>query len=91
VPNQENVYVAIAKHPILSFYFDVFRAVCLTPGMRLLIVGYSFRDSHVNEIIVDGIRSGGLKLFIIDPKSPAELRSGEASQIRRAFYRGVFE
>jgi hypothetical protein len=42
--------------------------------MRRLIVGYSFRDPHVNEVIVDGIRSSGLKLFIIDPKSPMELR-----------------
>jgi hypothetical protein len=118
--------VSISKYPILSLYFDVFREICSTKDMRLLVVGYSFRDAHVNEPIVDGVRSNGLKLFIIDPKAPAELRSqlmrghygdiwkgvygyvsrplsesfgrtrrenlqsGEAMQIRRAFYRGVF-
>ena len=117
--------VSIAKYPILSFYFDVFREICATKGMRLLVVGYSFRDAHVNEPIMDGVRSNDLKLFIIDPKPPAALRSqlvlgrygdiwkgvhgyvsrplsevfgrtrrenlqsGEALQIRRAFYRGV--
>jgi hypothetical protein len=119
--------VSIARYPILSFYFDVFRSVCLTEGMRLLIVGYSFRDTHVNEIIAQGVREKGLKLFIIDPKPPSQLRSqlvlgrygdiwegvhayvsrpvseafgrsrrgdlqsGEALQIRRAVYRGVYE
>jgi len=119
--------VSIARYPILSFYFDVFRSVCLAPGMRLLIVGYSFRDRHVNEIIAQGVRESGLKLFIIDPKPPTQLRnqlvlgrygdiwegvhayvsrpvseafgiskrgnpqSGEALQVRRALYRGVYE
>jgi hypothetical protein len=119
--------VSIAKYPILSFYFDVFREICATKDMRLLVVGYSFRDAHVNEPIMDGVRSNDLKLFIIDPKPPAALRSqlvlgrygdiwkgvhgyvsrplsevfgrtrrenlqsGEALQIRRAFYRGVFD
>jgi len=95
--------------------------------MRILIVGYSFRDAHVNEIIARGVRENGLKLFIIDPKPPTQLRSqlasggygdiwegvhayvsrpvseafgrsgrgnmqsGEALQIRRAFYRGIYE
>ena len=119
--------ISIARYPILSFYFDVFRSVCRMEGMRLLVVGYSFRDAHVNEIIAQGVREKGLKLFIIDPKPPSQLRSqlvlgrygdiwdgihayvsrpvseafgrsgrgnlqsGEALQIRRAFYRGIYE
>lgn len=116
---------SIARHPILTYYFDLFRHICRTKGMRLLVIGYSFRDAHINDVIADGVRSAGLKLFVIDPKPPSDLRqqlvlgrygdiwnsvhgyvsrpiseafgtrgrstrSGEALQIRRAFYRGVF-
>jgi hypothetical protein len=34
--------------------------------LRLMIVGYSFGDLHINKMIFKGIEAG-LKLFIVDP------------------------
>jgi hypothetical protein len=36
------------------------------PSARLMVIGYSFSDTHINDAIVDGI-AAGLKLFVIDP------------------------
>jgi hypothetical protein len=35
-------------------------------GARLMIIGYSFGDAHINKMIFHGIEAG-LKIFIIDP------------------------
>ena len=31
-----------------------------------MIIGYSFRDPHINEILAAAVKAG-LKLFIVDP------------------------
>ena len=33
------------------------------------IIGYSFKDEHINKIITKAIQQFGLKLFIISPKT----------------------
>jgi phosphatidylserine/phosphatidylglycerophosphate/cardiolipin synthase-like enzyme len=38
---------------------------------RLLVIGYGFRDKHVNEVLERAIAKG-LRLFVIDPNG-AEL------------------
>jgi hypothetical protein len=32
-----------------------------------MCIGYSFKDSHINEVLVEGLSEHSLKLFIIDP------------------------
>jgi SIR2-like protein len=68
---------------ILDWYRTQFRRILSEPNARLMIIGYSFRDEHINEIIHSATRTG-LKLFIIDwnglgvlddaPKLPASVR-----------------
>ena len=45
----------------------------LRPSARLMIIGYSFSDSHINDAIAEGLKSG-LKLFIIDPHAMDALK-----------------
>jgi hypothetical protein len=58
----------IARFPILKAFFEVFRRVCESAGVRLMVIGYGFRDSHVNAVLADACRKrpGERWIFIID-------------------------
>ena len=60
----------IDDEPLLKCYFELFKSVIAEGGRKLLIIGYGFRDLHVNRILLNGIMTHGLELFIIHPKSP---------------------
>ena len=32
-----------------------------------MVIGYGFRDSHINDRIIRGYEKGGLEMFIVDP------------------------
>jgi len=58
--------VSIGRFPILTWYHDELRKMLLRPEARLMVIGYSFSDTHINDAIVDGLKAG-LKLFLVDP------------------------
>jgi hypothetical protein len=58
--------ISIDQFPILTWYHQLFREYLSRPGARLMVIGYSFSDAHINKAIGDGVERG-LKLFIIDP------------------------
>ena len=57
---------SIAQQPLLKWYHDMFQAHLCAQDARLMIIGYSFGDPHINKTIFSGIEAG-LKIFIIDP------------------------
>jgi len=57
---------SISMHPILDWYAKQFQAYLSRPNVRLVVIGYSFSDDHINEAIM-AAAANGLKLFIIDP------------------------
>lgn len=57
----------IENFPILRWYFEEFEKCIFAKGAKLVIIGYSFGDSHINSLISEGV-SNGLHLFIIDPR-----------------------
>jgi len=59
--------VAIGRFPILTFYHDQFRAMVTRPGAKLMVIGYSFSDEHINEVVLDAALNHSLELFIVDP------------------------
>lgn len=61
----------IAKEPLLFSYFDLFRRVLLTPRRKLFIIGYGFRDEHINEVIGDAVVQSDLKFYVLSPKNPS--------------------
>jgi SIR2-like domain len=70
---------------LLDWYRGEFRKRLSQPDAKLMIVGYSFRDPHINEILTACI-TAGLKLFIIDPAGLGVLEtapkiSGHASTL----------
>lgn len=72
----------IEKHPLLNWYQKLFSDDLRTPNCRLMVIGYSFRDSHINKAIQSGI-ANGLKIFIIDTRG-ADVLSQEGSGIQPA-------
>jgi len=58
----------IALHSILGWYAQVFEQMVCEGDCKLMIVGYSFRDAHINEVISRAINHRGLRVFVIDPK-----------------------
>jgi hypothetical protein len=66
--------VSIGLFPILTWYHEEFRKMLLRPSARLMVIGYSFSDSHINDAIAEGLKNG-LKLFIIDPYAMDALKN----------------
>lgn len=60
----------IGSEPLLSWYFDIFRRALLQADVRLLAIGYSFRDKHINDILKAAIEDYNLRLYVISPQSP---------------------
>lgn len=56
----------IEKNFLLRSYRDRFTTALTQPDTKLVIIGYSFQDEHINKIIVEGCKAG-LQLFLIDP------------------------
>ena len=52
--------------PLLKWYQEEFRRYVTRDDTRLMVIGYSFGDPHINAIIEEGVKRG-MKLFIIDP------------------------
>lgn len=61
-----NKHPTLEAHPLLKWYLEQFTAHLSKPSSRLMIIGYSFADVHINKVIIDAVKHG-LKIFIIDP------------------------
>lgn len=57
---------AIQSHAVLAWSFDKFREYLGEQNVKLFIIGYGFRDTHINEVIIEAVNSCGLKFFVID-------------------------
>src|SRR5262245_41985772 len=58
---------AIERHPILKWNYRQFGSYLAKPDTRLMVIGYSFGDHHINRVIGTAAGRGTLQLFIIDP------------------------
>lgn len=66
----------LADEPLLSWYFELLVKALSEPDRKLLIIGYGFRDEHINEVIANSVNKHGLKLYIISPSGQAKFISG---------------
>ena len=68
----KNKQEQIEVEPIFKQYFQLFKDALSLPARRLLIIGYGFRDSHINKVIAESIKKYNLKIFIICPTDPED-------------------
>jgi SIR2-like domain len=62
----ESKEAELDKVPLLAWYRDEFVQMMRQPNARMMIIGYSFQDIHINRIIEAGA-AAGMKIFIVNP------------------------
>lgn len=66
---------AIEAEPVLKLYYHtIFKGVLLHGDCHLLVIGYSFGDKHINDVLVEAAKDHGLKLFILTSSGPKALK-----------------
>jgi hypothetical protein len=56
------------------------------------VIGYGFRDLHINAVIAHSIRQHGPKLYIICPQSPEGFKNEllrDGDEDRKSLWRGL--
>lgn len=61
-----NKSATIQSHSILKWYHEQFESYLSHPEARLIVIGYGFRDEHINQAILKSSNAGHLKMFVID-------------------------
>jgi hypothetical protein len=56
----------IERAPLLRWYHQEFRSAVTTPNCKLMIIGYSFNDQHINKHLY-AAAAAGTKMFVVDP------------------------
>jgi len=58
----------IREHKILRWYYEQFQRRLAIGGTRLMVIGYSFSDRHINDAITEAAQKGTLTgMFLVDP------------------------
>lgn len=58
---------AIGSSTILARYFEYFsNSLCGAPS-QVCVIGYGFRDRHINEVLLEAVNRQAMKFFLIDP------------------------
>jgi len=65
---------AIDRFPVLKAYHDTFRQILHQPNTKLMVIGYSFQDDHINQVICDASAGRGLGTFLVDPNGRDALK-----------------
>jgi hypothetical protein len=58
----------IQTHPVLSAYAQAFEGQLTSGETRLMIIGYGFRDHHINQVIARAVYKHDLQFFVICPE-----------------------
>jgi hypothetical protein len=72
---------AIAGQDLLRRLTEQFRHCLLSQPSRLMVIGYSFNDEHINDILYEAAGRRQTKLFIIDPSGVGVLDKNASHQI----------
>jgi SIR2-like domain len=62
------------RYPILRWYADKFLEYLSGAGARLMVIGYGFRDQHINSMLLQAWQSSHFEMFIIGPDGKDILR-----------------
>lgn len=58
----------IGASPILARYHQIFEESLCRADTRLMVIGYGFRDSHINDVIMRAINDSSMRMFVISPE-----------------------
>ena len=63
----------LKREPLLCWYLSLFEKVINEPDRRLVVIGYGFRDAHINELLWQAVHRG-LRLYVVSPKEAMEFK-----------------
>jgi len=72
----------ISEKRILSWYREEFERILMMPETRLMVIGYSFCDQHIDRVIYDAWKNRGLRMFMVHPRGLEVLVRQTPNQIR---------
>jgi hypothetical protein len=67
----------IAGSWLLTEYKNMFEEALNSGSVRLLVMGYSFKDAHVNKAISTAAASHQCRVFVWNPNHPLDMLKGE--------------
>lgn len=87
----------IGLSPVLRWYQEQFAEYMAGPDARLMVIGYGYRDDHINTAIERAVFEQGLKFFNVSPSGPNQGRNvaksiedgGGKSNLERLFQVGL--
>ena len=69
-----NKLAEIQRHPLLNWYQEEFERYLAEANSRLMVIGYSFADKHINETVIKAAaQNPTLSLFIVHPRGRASV------------------
>jgi len=71
----------LEREPLFKWYLETFNHVVTQDKCLLLVIGYGFHDTHINDVISEGIKKHNLKLFVVDPQSPQSFKEMLMSRV----------
>lgn len=67
----------IEREPLLKWYGGLFReALTGQSNRKLVVIGYGFRDDHINDMIAEACKTHGLKVYVVGPENPEVFHHG---------------
>ncbi|MDF9787121.1 SIR2 family protein [Polynucleobacter sphagniphilus] len=79
----ENKSQAINNHQLLSQYLAELERTLITPGVRLMVIGYSFQDQHINKIITDCWQKNRFEMYLVEPMGIQILKPQDPKKIKQ--------
>jgi SIR2-like protein len=64
---------AIERFSLLHWYHQEFKNCLSRGGVKLMVIGYSFQDEHINRVICTASKDCTLGTFIVDPRGRSVL------------------
>jgi hypothetical protein len=88
-----NKPTTMRRHPILTWYAAKFVELLSNPGARLMVIGYGFRDNHINQLIYEAWQKGNqtLSMFIVHPDGREILKKVNPTYDKPIYFPGPLE
>ena len=65
----------INSEPLLKWYYEIFQDVLFRTDVNLLVIGYSFGDRHINDLLKIAIDQYGLQFCILSPHIENQIKN----------------
>jgi hypothetical protein len=80
---------AIARFPVLRSYHNEFASRLSESKAKLMVIGYSFQDEHINDVIERASRDHGLGTYLVDLRGREVLRDPKMTDAAIKVRRGI--